>query len=100
MSALARPGGRQVGADARSGTKLLIAGVAIALTGAISETALVVQLLGYDPPCEPALAWGFAGACGVLRLLVLLTLPVLLVGLGLLVRGLVLRSRARTGTPG
>lgn len=77
--------------------KLVIAGSVLALAGAISETALVVQLLQYEPPCEPIVAWSLAGACGVLRILVLLTLPVLLMGLGLLARGLVLRGREPTG---
>jgi len=76
---------------ARSGTKLLIAGVALSLTGVISITALVVQLVLYDPPCIPLVAWSIEGACGLLRAMVVLTLPVLLVGLGLLARGLVLR---------
>ena len=93
-------GGHQVGPAGRSGTKLVIAGVVVAVAGAISVTALVVQLLQYEPPCEPVTAWSFAGACGVLRLLVLLTLPVLGVGLGLLGWGLVLRGRDRCGTPG
>jgi hypothetical protein len=83
----------------RAGTKLVIAGAALALTGVLSITALVVQLLLYDPPCEPVVAWGFTAACGVLRLLVLMTLPVLLVGLGLIGRGLVLRARARHHVP-
>ena len=77
------------------GTKLLIAGAALALTGVLSITALVVQLLWYDPPCEPVAAWSFVGACGVLRLLVLLMLPVLLAGVGLLTAGLVLRRTER-----
>jgi hypothetical protein len=82
---------------ARSGTKALIAGVMLLLTGAISIAALVVQLASYDPRCEPVAAWDFVGACGVLRLLVLLMLPVLLAGIGLLVGGLVLRRPHRRG---
>jgi hypothetical protein len=66
----------------------------LVLTGVISVTALVIQLVLYDPPCEPVIALDFLGACGVLRLLVLLTLPVVLVGLLLLAAGVVLRRRA------
>ena len=75
------------------GTKLVIAGAALAITGVLSITALVVQLLWYDPPCRPLAAWSFTGACGVLRLLVLLMLPTLALGLVLVVSGLVLRHR-------
>ena len=75
-------------------TAVLIAGVMLLLTGVISVTALVVQLVLYDPPCEPLVAWNFVGACGVLRLLVLMTLPVGLAGLVLLAAGVVLRRRA------
>jgi len=78
---------------ARSGTKLLIAGVALSLTGVISLAALMVQFVLYEPPCTPLVAWSIEGACGLLRAIVLLTLPVLLVGLGLVVSGVVLRSR-------
>ncbi len=87
----------QPGPAGRSGTKALVAGVMLLLTGAISIAALVVQLAGYDPRCEPLAAWDFLGSCGVLRLLVLLMLPVLLAGLGLLAGGLVLRRLRRRG---
>jgi hypothetical protein len=80
-----------------AGTKLVIAGAALAVTGVLSITALVVQLLWYDPPCRPLGAWSFIGACGVLRLLVLLMLPTLALGLVLVVRGLVLRRRQVAG---
>jgi len=50
----------------------------------------------YDPSCEPVAAWSFFGACGVLRILVLLMLPILAAGLVLLVVGLVLRRRDQT----
>jgi hypothetical protein len=83
----------QVGPFPRTGTKFVIAGAALAITGVLSITALVVQLLWYDPPCRPLVAGSFTGACGVLRLLVLLMLPTLAVGLVLLVLGLVLRRR-------
>jgi hypothetical protein len=88
----------------RTGTAVLIAGVMLVVTGVISITALVVQLVLYEPPCEPV-AWHFVGACGVLRLLVLLTLPVLLAGLALLAAGVVLRRRSAPlsrspGSPG
>ena len=73
---------------------MLIAGVMLVLTGVISVTALVVQLVLYDPPCQPLATWHFLGACGVLRLLVLLTLPVVLAGLVLLAAGVVLRRRS------
>ena len=89
-------GDPQLGPAGRSGTKLAIAGVVLAVAGAISVAALVVQLVQYEPPCE-SVAWSFAGACGVLRLLVLLTSPVLLGGLGLLGWGLVLQRRERRG---
>jgi hypothetical protein len=83
----------------RAGTSLLIVGVALSITGVISIAALVVQLLGYDPACEPAV-WSFEGACGALRLLVLLMLPVLAVGLVLVLGGLLLRRRDRPRLPG
>lgn len=86
-----------LGPSARAGTKLVVAGTALALTGVLSIAALVVQLLWYDPPCEPVVAWSFTGPCGVLRLLVLLMLPTLAVGLVLLVRGLLLRRGHRDG---
>lgn len=73
---------------------MLIAGVMLVLTGVISITALVIQLLLYDPPCEPVVAWHFVGPCGVLRLLVLLTLPVVLAGCVLLAAAMVLRRRS------
>ena len=79
----------------RPGISALIVGLMLLLTGAISIAALVLQLVHYDPPCEPLAAWSFLGACGALRLLVLLMLPVLLGGLGLLTVGLVLRRRSR-----
>jgi|GEM_PF-460491 hypothetical protein len=80
-----------------TGTKLVIAGAALAVTGVLSIAALVVQLLWYDPPCRPLVAWSFIGACGVLRLLVLLMLPTLALGLGLVGRGFVLRRRQVAG---
>jgi hypothetical protein len=89
----------QPGARGHPGAKLVIAGAVVAIAGAISETAIVVQLLEYEPPCEPITAWSFTGGCGVLRLLVLLTLPVLLMGFGLFASGLVLRRGARRGGP-
>jgi hypothetical protein len=83
----------------RLGVKLLISGVALTLTGVISMAALVVQLLLYDPSCDPVAGWDFGGACGALKLLVLLMLPVLVAGLVLLARGLVLvRRDRRAGT--
>jgi hypothetical protein len=88
----------QPGPRGRSGTRALIVGVALSLTGVISIAALVVQLAAYDPPCEPLVAWGFVGACGALRLLVVLMLPFLLGGLGLIVAGLVLRRRRQPST--
>jgi hypothetical protein len=75
----------------RRGTSALIVGAALLVTGVISIAALVVQLASYDPPCEPLAAWTFLGACGALRLLVLLMLPVLLGGLGLVTAGLLVR---------
>jgi len=53
--------------------------------------------VNYDPPGEPPAAWSFLGACGALRLLVLLMLPFLLGGIGLVAVGLVLRRRCRAG---
>jgi hypothetical protein len=90
----------QAGPVGRSGTRLLIAGAVLSLTGVFSIAALVVQLMSYEPSCEPVATWSFTGACGVLRLLVLLMLPVMLVGDGLLVGGLLLRRRDRPGPPG
>ena len=81
----------------RLATKQLIAGVALTLTGVISIAALVVQLMLYEPSCAPVAGWDFGGACGALRLLVLLMLPVLVAGLLLLARGLVLLWRDRRG---
>jgi hypothetical protein len=81
------------GPRARPGTRRLIVGVALFLTGLISIAALVVQLAAYDPSCEPLVAWAFSGACGALRLLIVLMLPFLLGGLGLIVAGLVVRGR-------
>jgi hypothetical protein len=86
-------GGQQPGPFPHGGTKLVIAGAALAITGVLSITALVVQLLWYDPPCQPIAAGSFLGPCGVLRLLVLLMLPILALGLSLVVGGLVLRRR-------
>ena len=43
------PAGPRTGA----GTRPLIVGVALSLTGLISIAALVVQLAAYDPSCEP-----------------------------------------------
>ena len=71
----------------------MIAGAALVITGVLSNTALVVQLLWYDPPCRPITAWSFTGPCGVLRLLVLLMLPILALGIVLVVSGLVLQRR-------
>jgi len=79
------------GPRGRPGTRALIVGVALSLTGLISIAALVVQLAAYDPSCEPLVAWDFVGPCGALRLLSVAMLPFLLGGLGLLVAGLVLR---------
>jgi hypothetical protein len=81
----------------RPGTSALIVGLVLLLTGAISIAALALQLVNYDPPCEPPAAWSFLGACGALRLLVLLMLPFLLGGIGLVAVGLVLRRRCRAG---
>ena len=80
-----------------SGTRALIVGVALTITGVISEAALIVQLVAYEPSCDPLVAWSFAGACGGLRLLVLLMLPFLVVGLVLIALGLARRlGRRRT----
>src|SRR5262249_23901730 len=84
----------QPGPRGRTGTRPLIVGVALSVTGLISISALVAQLGVYAPPCE-LVAWGFVGACGALRLLVLLMLPFLVGGLGLIAAGLVLRRRHR-----
>jgi len=78
----------------RPGTSALIVGLVLLLTGAISIAALALQLVNYDPPCEPPAAWSFLGACGALRLLML---PFLLGGIGLVAVGLVLRRRCRAG---
>ena len=84
----------QPGPRGRTGTRPLIVGVALSVTGLISISALVVQLAVYDPPCE-LVAWSFVGACGALRLLTVAMLPFLLGGLGLVAAGLVLRRRHR-----
>jgi hypothetical protein len=81
-----------------SATRLLIVGVALSITGLISEAALVVQLLAYEPACHPVAAWSFLGACGALRILVLLMLPILGAGLVLVAVGIVLRLRRRRTT--
>lgn len=78
-----------------SGTRALIVGVALTITGVISEAALIVQLVAYEPSCEPLVAWSFAGACGGLRLIILLMLPFLVTGLVLIAIGIVLRVRHR-----
>jgi hypothetical protein len=78
-----------------SGTRALIVGMALTSTGVISEAALVVQLVAYEPSCEPLVAWSFTGACGGLRLLIVLMLPFLLTGLVLIGIGIVLRVRRR-----
>lgn len=78
-----------------SGTRPLIVGVALSVTGVISETALVIQLVAYEPSCEPLVAWSFTGACGGLRLLIVLMLPFLVVGLILIAIGIVQRLRPR-----
>jgi len=82
--------------SARAGTRLLIVGVALLITGLISEAALVVQLVAYEPSCEPLAAWSFAGACGGLRLLILLMLPFLVAGVFLIALGIVRRLRLRS----
>ena len=79
-----------------SGTRALIVGVALTSTGVISEAALIVQLVAYDPSCEPLMAWSFAGACGGLRLLILLMLPFLVAGVFLIALGIVRRLRLRS----
>lgn len=86
--------GLESGPRMRVGTRPLIVGVALAVTGLISISALVVQLAVYDPPCE-LVAWSFVGACGALRLLSVAMLPFLIGGLGLVVAGLVLRRKHR-----
>ena len=73
----------------------IIAGAMLVVTGAISIAALVLQMLGYDPPCAPLVSASLAGPCGVFRLLVLLMLPITLAGCGLLAAGVVLRWRDR-----
>ena len=82
------------------GTRALIIGVALTITGLVSEAALVVQLAAYEPSCEPIAAWAFTGACGALRLLVLLMLPFLLTGLLLIGGGLALRRASRSREAG
>jgi len=83
----------------RRGRELLIAGAALTITGVISEAALVYQLVLYDPSCEPVAAWSFFGACGVLRILVLLMIPILGAGAGLLIAGRVRRGGGRRKRP-
>jgi hypothetical protein len=78
---------------ARTGTRLLIVGVALSITAVLSDTALAVQLVAYEPSCEPFVAWSFAGACGVLRLLIMLMLPFLVVGSVLIALGIAQRLR-------
>jgi hypothetical protein len=77
------------------GTRALIVGVALTITGVISEAALIVQLVAYEPSCEPLVAWSFTGACGGLRLLIVLMLPFLITGLALIAFGIVQRLRHR-----
>jgi len=90
---------QKTAASVRAGTRLVIVGVALSLTGLISEAALVVQLVAYEPPCEPLAAWSFVGACGGLRILVLLMLPFLVAGLVLVVLGIAHRWRSRSTLP-
>ena len=78
-----------------SGTAALIVGVALSITAVLSDTALVAQLVLYEPSCEPFLAWSFEGACGVLRLLTVLMLPFLPAGLVLIAIGIAQRLRRR-----
>jgi len=80
-------------ASARTGTRLLIVGVALSITAVLSDTALAVQLVAYEPSCEPFVAWSFAGACGVLRLLIVLMLPFLVAGSVLIALGIAKRLR-------
>ena len=80
-----------------SGTRALITGVALSITGLVSEAALIVQLVAYEPSCEPIAAWSFTGACGALRLLVLLMLPFLLTGLVLIGLGTTRRRPSPNG---
>ena len=70
-------------------------GVALTITGGISEAALIVQLVAYEPSCEPLMAWSFTGACGGLRLIIVLMLPFLITGLVLIGIGIGLRVRHR-----
>ena len=84
---------RQTSAPAaRAGKGRLIVGVALLITAVISEAALIVQLVAYEPSCEPLVAWSFTGACGGLRLIILLMLPFLVAGVALLLAGLVRRG--------
>lgn len=78
-----------------SGTKAVIVGVALSITAVLSDTALVAQLVLYEPSCEPFVAWSFQGPCGVLRLLTALMLPFLLAGLALVAYGFVRRVGSR-----
>ncbi|HET9156203.1 MAG TPA: hypothetical protein VFN91_06020 [Myxococcaceae bacterium] len=76
----------------RAGTGLVIVGVALLITAVISETALIIQLVAYEPACEPLATWSFAGACGGLRLIILLMVPFLLAGVALLIAGVIRRT--------
>ena len=78
-----------------SGTRALIVGIALTITGVISEAALIVQLVAYEPACEPLVAWSFTGACGGLRAIIVLMLPFLATGLVLVGVGIVRRRRFR-----
>jgi hypothetical protein len=69
--------------------------VALSITAVLSDTALVVQLVAYEPSCKPFAAWSFVGACGVLRLLIVLMLPFLVAGICLLITGLIRRVGSR-----
>jgi len=76
----------------RAGTGLIIVGVALLITAVISEAALIIQLVAYEPACEPLVAWSFVGACGGLRAIILLMLPFLVAGVGLLTAGMIRRG--------
>ena len=78
-----------------TGTAALIVGVALSITAVLSDTALVAQLVLYEPSCQPFVAWSFEGPCGVLRLLTVLMLPFLLAGVVLIAIGVVQRVRCR-----
>ena len=83
------------GTTSPGGTRALIVGVALTITGVISEAALIIQLVAYEPSCEPLVAWSFTGACGGLRALIVLMLPFLVLGLVLIGLGTVQRLRSR-----